>query len=227
MRQLLASVSLVLLATPGAAGAAGTYAQLLQLAQEWRQFERPAKREISGETIYDVRQECLLEVVLGRGDRWELSGKDWCAWNAAFGPRGRDGWPLPLLDGATGKIDRDAIEHWKKYDLRLVLQSNWKTLGPKLRGKLHIWVGEADDYYLNNAVHLLDSFLTRAKPAYEGKITYGAGRGHSWKGLSEKEMMKEMAKAMMATSTVPIMASSMPIWLRPGSHWFCVKKCSP
>jgi hypothetical protein len=159
-------------------------------------FERPAMREVNGETIYTVRHECLVERVLGRGDRWELSGKDWCAWNATFGPRGDDGRPIPLWNGKSGKIDRSVLDHWKKYDLRLVLQNNWKTLGPKLRGKLRIWVGEGDDYFLNNAVHLLDSFLKTAKPEYDGKITYAIGKGHGWKGLTEKEMMKEMADAI-------------------------------
>jgi hypothetical protein len=156
-------------------------------------FERPARRQRNGDVFYPVRHECRIERVLGRGDRWELSGKDWCAWNAAFGPRGRDGLPCPLWDGPTGKIDRDVIEHWKQYDLRLVLQTNWKTLGPKLRGKLRIWVGEADEFFLNNAVHLLDDFLQEARPAYEGKITYGIGKGHDWEGLREKQMMLEMA----------------------------------
>ena len=162
-------------------------------------FERPAARERNGDVRYTVRHECRIERVLGRGDRWELSGKDWCAWNAVFGPRGRDGLPRPLWNGVTGKIDRDVLEHWKQYDLRLVLQTNWKTLGPKLRGKLHIWVGEADDYFLNNAVHLLDDFLKEAKPAYEGKITYGIGKGHSWEGLSEKQTMEAMETAIAKT----------------------------
>jgi hypothetical protein len=159
-------------------------------------FERPAMRERNGDVIYTVRHECLLERVLGRGDRWELSGKDWCAWNATFGPRGEDGLPKPLWDGKSGKIDRSVMDHWKKYDLRLVLQKDWKTLGPKLRGKLRIWVGEADDYFLNNAVHLLDNFLSGAKPAYEGKITFAIGKGHGYTGLSAKDMMKEMAAAV-------------------------------
>jgi hypothetical protein len=158
-----------------------------------RGFERPAARELNGDVRYTVRHECGIERVLGRGGRWELSGKDWCAWNAVFGPRGRDGLPRPLWDGVTGRIDREVIEHWKQYDLRLVLQQNWKTLGPKLRGKLRIWVGEADDYFLNNAVHLLDEFLQEVRPAYEGKITYALGKGHDWQGLSEKQMMEEMA----------------------------------
>jgi hypothetical protein len=161
-----------------------------------RRFERPAAREVNGDVRYTVRHECQLERVLGRGDRWELSGRDWCSWNAVFGPRGPNGLPVPLWDGRTGKINREVLEHWKKYDLRLVLEKNWPELGPKLRGKLHIWVGEADDYYLNNAVHLLDAFLRRARPAADSMIVYRAGEGHSWRGLSEEEMMKQMSDAI-------------------------------
>jgi len=78
----------------------------------------------------------------------------------------------------------------------LILQENWKTLGPKLRGKIHIAVGEADDYYLNNAVHLLDDFLKETNPPADARITYGPGRGHCWSNLSEAQMMREMAAAV-------------------------------
>jgi hypothetical protein len=158
-------------------------------------FERPSKRQLNGDVAYTVRHECLMERVLGRGNRWELSGKDWCAWNATFGPRGEDGKPRPLWDGATGRIDRSVIDHWKKYDLRLVLQENWATLGPKLRGKVHIHVGEADDYFLNNAVHLLDDFLKTARPPFEGKIAFYPRAGHTG-FLSEKQTLEEMAEAI-------------------------------
>ena len=107
------------------------------------------------------------------------------------------GWlPKPLWDGTTGKIDRSVLEHWKKYDLRLTLEQNWKSLGPKLRGKLHIWVGEADEYFLNNAVHLLEDFLRKANPSFEGTVTFGSGKGHNWNGLTEREMMTQMAERM-------------------------------
>jgi hypothetical protein len=159
-------------------------------------FERPAARDEDGDVRATVRHECLLERVLGRGGRWELSGKDWAAWNAVFGPRGADGLPRPLWDGRTGKIDREVLEHWKRYDLRRVLQKDWAVLGPKLRGKLHIHVGETDDYFLNNAVHLLDDFLREANPTFEGQIVYGSRQGHDWHGLSEKQLLDGMAAAM-------------------------------
>ena len=107
-----------------------------------------------------------------------------------------DGYPKPLWDGKTGKIDRSVLDHWKKYDLRLTLEQNWISLGPKLRGKLHIWVGEADDYFLNNAVHLLDDFLSKAQPPYEGKVIFSPRGNHSFRGLSNQQLSAEMAAAI-------------------------------
>jgi S-formylglutathione hydrolase FrmB len=158
-------------------------------------FERPAMRQLNGDVRYTVRHECQMESVLGRGDRWFLSGKDWCAWNATFGPRALDGLPRPLWDGKSGKIDHRVVEHWKQYDLRLVLERHWKVLGPKLRGKIRIWVGDADDYFLNNAVHLLEAFLKKADPPYAGRIEVAPGQGHR-QGWSERQVMQEMATAI-------------------------------
>lgn len=76
------------------------------------------------------------------------------------------------------------------------MEDNWTELGPKLHGKLHIWVGEADDFYLNNAVHKLDTFLSRAQPPHGGTITYGPGQGHCWMGISQTTMMKQMARRL-------------------------------
>lgn len=161
-----------------------------------RGFEHPSARDVSGEPRYTVRFECQLEVVLGRGDRWWLSGKDWCAWNAVFGPRGADGLPKPLWDGKTGAIDRSVVEQWKKYDLRRVLEDNWPVLGPKLKGKIHLSVGDADDYFLNNAVHLLDAAMQNVKPPFDGRITYFPRRGHGYTTLTEQKMLEEMAAAV-------------------------------
>ncbi|HEX8183786.1 MAG TPA: alpha/beta hydrolase-fold protein, partial [Blastocatellia bacterium] len=159
-------------------------------------FERPSARELNGDVRFTIRHECQMENVLGLGDSWTMSGEQWGAWNAAYGPRGADKRPVPLWGPETGKINRDVVEHWKKYDLRMVMEQNWKTLGPKLRGKITVWVGEADEYFLNNAVHMLDEFLSKAAPSYEGRIIYGAGKGHGWMALGERQMMNEMAAAI-------------------------------
>jgi hypothetical protein len=161
-----------------------------------RGFERPSARELNGDVRFTIRHECQMENAMGLGDSYAMSGEQWGAWNAAYGPRGADGRPAPLWDPKSGKINRELIEHWKRYDLRLLLEQNWKTLGPKLSGKLTIWVGEADEYFLNNAVHMLDAFLSKADPPYAGRIIYGPGKGHGWMAFSEREIMDQMAAAI-------------------------------
>lgn len=155
-------------------------------------FDRPAKRTINGDVVYTVRHEAQVENVLGRGNRWVLSGKDWGAWNATFGPRGPDGLPRPLFQGKSGSIDKEVAEHYKKYDLRRVMQSNWATLGPKLRGKIHVYAGDADDYFLNNAARLMDRFLKSANPPADATVIFGPYVGHGFHPLSESQTVEAM-----------------------------------
>lgn len=155
-------------------------------------FERPAKRTINGDTVYTVRHECHVENVLGRGGRWYVGGKDWSAWNATYGPRGADGLPKPLWDPKTGKIDRSVVEHWQKYDLRMVVEKNWATLGPKLNGKIHIWVGDADDYFLNNGVHHFKAAVQKLQnPPFEGVIEIVMRMPHT-SGWRDRDIVQQM-----------------------------------
>ena len=154
--------------------------------------DRPSARDLDGKVTLTMRQEVGAENLLGRGNCFTTSGQQWGAWNAVFSPRGDDGLPVPLWNPQTGKIDRAVAQHCKKYDLHLVLAENWKALGPKLRGKIHIASGEADQYYLNNAVHLLDEFLAKADPPADAKIVYGPGKGHGWWNLPFRELLGEM-----------------------------------
>ena len=70
-----------------------------------------------------------------------------------------DGKPRPLWDRKTGAIDPEVATAWEKYDIRLVLERNWKTLGPKLAGKIHVYMGEEDTFYLEGATALLKESL--------------------------------------------------------------------
>jgi hypothetical protein len=152
--------------------------------------EVPAKRNRNGTVDYSIRHECQLERVLG-GGRWELGGQQWASWNAVYGPKGRDG-PVPLWDGETGKIHRQTAEAWKRYDLRLILQDNWSRLGPRLAGKIHVWVGDKDEYYLNLAVERFQAMtITLTNPNFDGEIIIEPGKGHTsgWKSAIIRDAM--------------------------------------
>jgi S-formylglutathione hydrolase FrmB len=154
--------------------------------------ERTSMRRRSGETALTMRNEVGSENLVGRHDSYTTGGGQWGAWNATYSPRGEDGLPVPLWNPKTGAINHSVAEQWRKYDLRWYLEKNWKTLAPKLRGKIHIWVGEADEFFLNNAVHLLDDFLSKADPPFDGTLKFGAGKGHIWVDLNERQIMEAM-----------------------------------
>ena len=153
-------------------------------------FERPSMRTIDGDTAFTVRHECQLENTLGLGDSWTRSGGQWGAWNATYGARGADGLPVALWDPKSGAIDDAARGAWKRHDLRLRLQEGWKELGPRLAGKIHVYVGDSDNYFLDNAVARLKEFLDRADPAFGGEIRFGWREGHGYHPLSLREVLQ-------------------------------------
>ena len=145
-----------------------------------RQMMQPAMRDYLGHTLVTVAEANQYELALGTRGR---SGEQFDIWQAVYSPAGDDGYPQPIFDKQTGKIDHAVAAHWKQnYDLRHILESNWPSLGPKLRGKLHIYCGSADSFFLNNAVYLLEDFLNTADPPYEGEVKYGERAEHCWNG---------------------------------------------
>lgn len=159
-------------------------------------FERPSARALNGDTLFTMRHEMQVENVLGRGDSFTRSGAQWGAWNATFSPRAPDGSPMPIWDPRTGALNSAVAQHWKKYDLRQVMADHWEELGPKLRGKLHVWVGDADDYFLDGAVRRMDAFLRLAQPSAEARIEFGSQQRHGWRPRSYPEMLAEMQSAV-------------------------------
>jgi S-formylglutathione hydrolase FrmB len=81
------------------------------------------------------------------------------SFEAVFGRRLENREPEPLFDHATGLINPEAARAWERYDIRLHLERNWPALEAPLRGKLHVYAGEKDTFFLEGAVALLRDSL--------------------------------------------------------------------
>ena len=124
------------------------------------------------------------ELALGTKSR---SGQQFDVWEAVYSPVGSDGYPKRIFDKVTGEIDHSVAEYWREhYDLRHIMQRDWNTLGPKLRGKIHLYCGTLDNYYLNHAVKLMEEFLNgTTNPPAEAEVKYGVNCEHCWNGDPE------------------------------------------
>jgi hypothetical protein len=152
------------------------------LDDTWKKTPRPGHRNYLGHVDAMVWEQNRLEEVLGTRTR---SGQQFDIWEAVYSPVGPDGYPARIFDKRTGVIDRKVAEYWREhYDLSYILRRDWdKGLGKRLEGKLNLYVGDMDNYYLNNAVYLTEAFLETTKnPYYDGEVDYGDRAEHCWNG---------------------------------------------
>ena len=142
-------------------------------------LERPSKRNTMGEPEFTIKKEVQTENVEGYGDSYITSRNQWGGWNAVYSPKGKNGLPMPIFDPNTGAIDPVVAEYWKTYDLLKYTKEHWAELGPKIQGKIHIWMGDMDNYYLNNAMRDYDAFLKSTNnPKSDAEIVFSPMCGH-------------------------------------------------
>ncbi|TVP51330.1 MAG: hypothetical protein EA341_05660 [Mongoliibacter sp.] len=148
----------------------------------FRTTERVGKRNYLGHVSAMLKDMNYKELALG--GKKSRSGDQWDIWQAVYSPVGTDGYPKPIWDKYSGEIDKEVAEYWKEnFDLRYIMERDWEQLGEKLEGKIHIYCGDMDNYYLNNAVYLTEDFLESTEnPYYDGEVLYGDRAEHCWNG---------------------------------------------
>jgi hypothetical protein len=146
-----------------------------------KRVAQPSMRDYLGHTFITTQEFNAYELALGDHAR---SGEQFDIWQAVYGPVGEDGYPQPIFDKVTGEIDHKVADYWRQhYDLEAILQRDWPKIGHDLVGKIHIYVGSDDTYFLNDAVYRMEDFLkSTTNPYYAGEVTYGPRAEHCWNG---------------------------------------------
>ena len=170
-------------------------------------IERPVMRNTSGEPQMLLRKFIQYENVLGWSDSYVTSGGQFSAHNALYSPKGESGLPKAIFDPTTGEIDRTVADHWKKYDLKLFAKENWAELGPKIQGKIYIWMGDMDHFYLNPATRAFDNFIVETEnPTSDAQIVFTPMAGHCQNFSNKKvllqmdEKLKKMDQSLKSTT---------------------------
>jgi S-formylglutathione hydrolase FrmB len=129
----------------------------------------PLVRE-NGRVVATIQQFATLESVLGP------YGGQFASFDWVFSPKGPDGAPLEMFDRNTGEVSPSVMEGWKRYDIALTIANNWRRLAPNLNGKIHMYVGTADTFYLDGSAHKLDAVLKQV--GANAEVLFLKGRTH-------------------------------------------------
>ena len=151
------------------------------LASDYRKTMRPAYRDSLGHVKTMIKESNQRELALGDRSR---SGDQYDIWEAVFSPSDQDGYPKRIFDKYTGAIDSSVAQYWKEhFDLTNIIRRDWPRIGDKLKGKIHIYVGDMDSYYLNNAVYFAEDMLKKLEnPNCNCVVDYGDRAEHCWNG---------------------------------------------
>ncbi len=164
-------------------------------------YLQPGRRTTLGEPTFSMKEWIAGENTNSRTNDYRISGGQFGAYNAVFGPKGADGLPTLMFDPYTGVIDHNIAKQWEKYDLKKVLEKNWPTLGPKLQGKLWIWTGDMDGLYSNVATRFFQKFIEKTEnPKSDAiiKFTPMAGHTQEW---SDKAVLQMVANKAAGTKS--------------------------
>jgi pimeloyl-ACP methyl ester carboxylesterase len=148
---------------------------------QFKKLAKPGHRDYLGQVSATVQEMNMRELALGTKTR---SGQQFDIWEAVYSPVGKDGYPKRIWDKETGVIDKEVANYWKEnYDLAYILKRDWAKNGEKWKGRIHIYCGDMDNYYLNNAVYLTEEMLKGlSNPSYDGEVDYGDRAEHCWNG---------------------------------------------
>ena len=152
--------------------------------KDWEGRRRPLARSPTGTRIW-FDELSRLEQVLGEGGQLH-------SFEAVFSQRDAHGNPCQLWDRTTGAIDHEVARQWERFDIQLLLERQWKELGPKLIGKLHIHVDQQDAFFLEGAVKRVKKTLERLNS--DAVVIVHPGFGHG--GFATEEFLRQMANEM-------------------------------
>jgi hypothetical protein len=138
-----------------------------------------------GRNLYSFQEFARLEQIAG--GPLGLSTFDW-----VFSPRADGGGPMWLWDRATGDQNPDVQKAWERFDIRKILEARWSELAPKLRGKLHLSVGELDNFHSEEALRLLCDFFKERKLDAECEVVPGRAHFDLRDEAFEKQMIEKM-----------------------------------
>ena len=138
-------------------------------------------RDYLGNVDASLKDMNYRELVLGTKGR---SGQQWDIWEATYSPIDEEGYPKRIWNRITGEIDKEVAAYWKEnYDLAYILKRDWAKHGEDWKNKIHLYCGDMDNYYLNNAVYLAEEMLSETTaPYYNGEVDYGDRAEHCWNG---------------------------------------------
>lgn len=140
---------------------------------------------IDGKALYTTRSFISTEIFIGDGEQFQ-------AFEAEFGMPDKKGRPREVFNRTTGKIDAAVVKTWQDYDLGLFISKHAKSLANKLEGKVHVYAGSIDNFFLQEAVNAFGAKAKAANLPLVAELIPGADHWSIWSPAFTTRVQKEI-----------------------------------
>jgi pimeloyl-ACP methyl ester carboxylesterase len=131
-------------------------------------------------------------------DRQPPPRQQFGSFDAVFSPRGEGGAPERLFDHRSGTIDPVVAKYWDaNYDIAHLIAARWPELGPKLRGKVHVFVGTEDTFHLDTSVRAFQQDLKPLGDDFD--VVYVPGADHFTVFDYDRGLIRHIVREMKQT----------------------------
>jgi len=111
-----------------------------------------------------------MDDALGRGGQLR-------SFEAVFSPVDQQGNPILMWRRDNGEVIPNTVKYWRQYDINLLIKRRWNTgLEQQLSGRLHVFMGTLDTFYLNGACDQIKATLREL--GSDAEIVMVAGKDH-------------------------------------------------
>ena len=151
---------------------------------------------MNGKDVASMAEFAEQEVVIGPYGG-QMASFDW-----VFSPKSASGAPMEMFDRVTGDVNPEVAKYWgEHYDIANKIEREWPENARYLKGKIHLIVGTADTFHLDESARLLQQVLE--KLGANAHFTYLPGKTHGdlYEANGDRmALMKQIAKEMYAVA---------------------------
>lgn len=140
---------------------------------------------VNGKPMSTLKEFADLETFTGDGEQLQ-------AFEAEFGVPDASGRPRKLFNRRTGAIDPAVVNTWAPYDMGSFIQQHWQQLAKKLTGKIHVYAGGLDNFFLNKSVEAFAAKAKKVKAKLVAELIPGADHWSIWSPEFTRRVQKEI-----------------------------------
>lgn len=149
--------------------------------------DRPLARQ-NGRILIWYKDFGKMDDCIGRGGQLR-------SFEAVFSPLDVYGSPIQMWTRDSGTVIPQTVKYWIEYDINRLIERRWETTQGDLKGKINVFMGVLDNFYLEGGCEQIKTTLAKLDPSAVIELIEGRDHFNLLTGPLRARIREEMTAA--------------------------------